>query len=1242
MRYEGVTEWVDSPLLVYGAACKYFLHPEFRTSKEELHSEPGIYTGPPFNSGSPIHCSVWNKRYRDVDLGCVNVDDRVVVARSHRTHPSHQPYNQTVPVVDVAPDASVWYDSRTEAHPADVAGRPAALGEGGADPELLPSYAGPIWLSHSPVATARFSVGTGSGAARPGDIAGWLYMLSGGSHVHVRIDKKIGGYEHRLDRADIHQSICLLLAHERCDGLIMQLTCGPWSSIKFETTGQGVRPQPIFLQSAPDGVRAQDGTLAHGVQAAMAMVDRGVEHARVVLARGKLLISEHPMTCGAGSLLATRGLEEHSGMHDTTPFRRLKEEFGLVSVFTDQGASGHPKRKATDLLCDEVTARAVREQLGTRAVAEDWVSGTPPLIGKDEHGVYRTRAAETYAALFCERMGRAVVHRLSTSSSTAGAAVVEGGASSGAGTTAVKLNPEITVVEPEPHVQEAEGLSNPYASGERVEVFFEEKVTSDSAWYAGTVVDIGTSRARIKGRMVSVPDITVRYDDTPNETRVHALHNNLVRPATVPGLHAILADRFDARGDDQKQYADHMSAVLSSLQSRAPGIGSEKVVQLQDDALCPHAGEVLALCDVHIDLETGDVLNTSSLFVVDHDGKLLRAASLDKVHARYWHTPSNEREYMMSPQRALWLTAKELKWDEYMKLDMFEWVALSDVDQKVHRIYATLWAYKIKFGEGLVFQKLNPRWCFKGGTMDRGIYKAHAETLRMTSYKCIGALKAGYWKAFAEFLIDCSNAFQATRTDGRGAEDGLQLPASAPIHCWPAPGFERRTTAGERMVCKVNVGMQGRIDATRLFNTNLFRILLQRAHMTRLVWDKQVAVFHNGPGIGTVMSLSEVLVAIRDATDTAAQDEPIGYAVVGFHVDDGLGVACSVGWDRDYKSNRVIQFIVGKIEVTYACTLTGWHGNKSLGYTLTLDEARHVVNMSAMDALKRLADELLKGMHAIAPKHIMGSDIGDIPEGEIPVEGDPSRESVLTEMALTRHALGVFIWATAVHVEGQYTTNTLCGRMHRPHARTLKASRFQLMHLISHSPGTSFGGDPSAFGLEQPDKFSTDDPYGKRPMHAVWFADASLDGSSRSGGVCMLARGCVMGLSQRQHLASPCSHSSEVVSAGTNFSLAVPVIGVMQELRIQLGKPVPFYLDSKTTVFVASSDSAVKKSVWLIRRVVVIEEGVMNDYIQPVHITERDMAADPFTKYLTHGVWSRHMHFVLNKAGPVPPYPGKG
>ena len=140
----------------------------------------------------------------------------------------------------------------------------------------------------------------------------------------------------------------------------------------------------------------------------------------------------------------------------------------------------------------------------------------------------------------------------------------------------------------------------------------------------------------------------------------------------------------------------------------------------------------------------------------------------------------------------------------------------------------------------------------------------------------------------------------------------------------------------------------------------------------------------------------------------------------------------------------------------------------------------------------------------------------------------------------------------------------------------------------------------------------------------------------------MLGGGCVLPVCQRQHLAAPGSHTVEVVGAGTNFSLLVPVSGVLQELRIRQGKPVPFYLDSTTTVFVSTSDTAIKKSVWLIQRVAVLEQdGVTHGEIQPIHISEKDMAADPMTKYLTHGVWSRHMHYILNKNGPLPAYPSK-
>ena len=50
--------------------------------------------------------------------------------------------------------------------------------------------------------------------------------------------------------------------------------------------------------------------------------------------------------------------------------------------------------------------------------------------------------------------------------------------------------------------------------------------------------------------------------------------------------------------------------------------------------------------------------------------------------------------------------------------------------------------------------------------------------------------------------------------------------------------------------------------------------------------------------------------------------------------------------------------------------------------------------------------------------------------------------------------------------------------------------------------------------------------------------------------------------------------------------------------------------------------------------------GVLQE-LRIQHLTERDMAADPMTKYLTYGVWSRHMHYVLNKMGPLPPYPSR-
>ena len=387
------------------------------------------------------------------------------------------------------------------------------------------------------------------------------------------------------------------------------------------------------------------------------------------------------------------------------------------------------------------------------------------------------------------------------------------------------------------------------------------------------------------------------------------------------------------------------------------------------------------------------------------------------------------------------------------------------------------------------------------------------------------------------------------------------------------------------MVCHVHVGMQGRIDATRLFNNRLSKIL-DKCGMLKCLWDKQVFIYHNSKLKGSDASLSDILTCIKTSKDTEAQQPPVGYCVIGWHVDDGIGVACGVNWETDPMKNRVIAFIQGQVQQVYATTLTGWHGNKALGFLLQLNESDQSVTMSAPDTIKQLGKVLLDGAVNISPKHITNKDFYDIPPGELPASDDPTYESAKAEAALVRHGLGVMIWAHNAHMEAAAPTNLLCANMHSPNVLTGKCLRYMIMYLLNNLEGVRYGGH-GTFGLEQTPSTESSDAQtsspldGKRHMHLHWFSDASLN---TTGGVGMLAGGAIVATSQRQHLAAPDSHSSEVVAAGTNFSILVPVTGLLQELSIALGDPVPFYLDSLSTVYVATSDTSIRKSAWLIRR----------------------------------------------------------
>ena len=137
---------------------------------------------------------------------------------------------------------------------------------------------------------------------------------------------------------------------------------------------------------------------------------------------------------------------------------------------------------------------------------------------------------------------------------------------------------------------------------------------------------------------------------------------------------------------------------------------------------------------------------------------------------------------------------------------------------------------------------------------------------------------------------------------------------------------------------------------------------------------------------------------------------------------------------------------------------------------------------------------------------------------------------------------------------------------------------------------------------------------------------------SVSGIVCMLARVCVDGGATRQHLAAPDVHSAEVNAAGTGLQRVSVLAEMLREMSIPTGA-VPIYVDSESTLLVANNERSVKRSVWTIRRVIVLQEAVAHELAAVRKIDEADNLADLLTKYLKFVRWRRHIDIIMNYSG---------
>ena len=119
-------------------------------------------------------------------------------------------------------------------------------------------------------------------------------------------------------------------------------------------------------------------------------------------------------------------------------------------------------------------------------------------------------------------------------------------------------------------------------------------------------------------------------------------------------------------------------------------------------------------------------------------------------------------------------------------------------------------------------------------------------------------------------------------------------------------------------------------------------------------------------------------------------------------------------------------------------------------------------------------------------------------------------------------------------------------------------------------------------------------------------------------------------------------HKAEITAAATVMHRVVPARGVLQEARVPQVQPTPVWIDSASTIFVATNRSAPKKSTWVRRKTEELVECYEQGESDPQKIDECDNFSDPQTKYLVGKVWMRHLHYTHNLEGEPPPAPVKG
>ena len=567
----------------------------------------------------------------------------------------------------------------------------------------------------------------------------------------------------------------------------------------------------------------------------------------------------------------------------------------------------------------------------------------------------------------------------------------------------------------------------------------------------------------------------------------------------------------------------------------------------------------------------------------------------------------------MSPHKAFWRTAMELKMEAYEAVPVWTVVSIKKVPRST-RIFRLKWVFVMKAVPGSEKLKFAPRLCLVGTNMDPAQFPSFADVGRKITLKIITAVFAAHMEEFTAHQADDSDAFQNTIVDGSDGDKPNTM-----VYSYQAPDFETKSDNGETLVLEHRTAFQGRIDSPRLYAQKV-RPLLIKAGFHPLMHDPEGFIYNEGPGKGTSKTLPEILQALKTAKPAPPGHAPNGYALMVRHVDDKVMIVTSL---------KIMDYMVETLRVAWVCKYTGWR--KVLGWDAVIDRDDRTITFECTAVLVQAKRRFLKGDIIIAPKHVTTPSIMDIAIGEVPPEGHPDRPGYLAMQSEGSSLLGLMIWLTENYTQALFLTRWVGRTAHCLSPEGVKFLKYALMHLVAHPYATHWGGTTCrSLELSTPIKqpySSEDQEWG---LYFKYDANLSTSAKSMTGVVGMLAGGAIDNICQSQQCKAGETHTTEVVAGGTALNRIITARGLLQEMHYPSDRPTPTFTDSATSIFVANDDGALKRALWLRRRVLVLRDGVDEGEFEPIKIPEEDNAADVYTKYLVFQKWKRHTDFINN------------